>query len=288
MKKNLLKKFSAFIIIAMMFSATTHAQIVYTDVNPDQTITGTYNLDLNNDGVTDFVIAHSTANGICNTTSHYIRVTPSGSNQVADYATASATKMSINTLVSSATLTWSSTANQLMASYRNLTMKCIYPHWVGSGQWYNAVDGYLGLKLIKNGNTYYGWVRMSAITLAHGFIVKDYAFDSTPNHSILTGATSGARFAFVDGNETEQNNSVSIFPNPASDKITVNISSLTSKNADVKINDLMGKIVFSHQYNLEDGNASAEIDIADLSKGMYLIQIQNTEFLQTKKLFVTK
>ena len=38
MKKQLLKNISAFIVTAMLFSASANAQIVYTDVNPDVTI----------------------------------------------------------------------------------------------------------------------------------------------------------------------------------------------------------------------------------------------------------
>ena len=57
MKKQLLKKISAFIFIAMLFSASANAQIVYTDVIPDSTMldnfpiglnTKNYNLDLDN------------------------------------------------------------------------------------------------------------------------------------------------------------------------------------------------------------------------------------------------
>lgn len=63
MKKQLSKKFSAFIVTAMMFSAVANAQIVYKDVIPDKVlsllnIAGTlnYNIDLNNDSISDYKI----------------------------------------------------------------------------------------------------------------------------------------------------------------------------------------------------------------------------------------
>ena len=72
MKKQLLKKLTAFIVTAMMFSASANAQIVYTDVNPDSTITcsgtsctKTYNLDLNNDGISDYSISSVRTGNIC-------------------------------------------------------------------------------------------------------------------------------------------------------------------------------------------------------------------------------
>ena len=65
MKRQLQKKFYAFIFTAMMFSASANAQIVYTDLNPDSTMycnapvnpcNKNYNLDLNNDANNDFII----------------------------------------------------------------------------------------------------------------------------------------------------------------------------------------------------------------------------------------
>lgn len=56
MKKQLLKKFYAFIIMMMFSIVTAKAQIVYTDIIPDTILTnpGNYDLDLNNDGQIDF------------------------------------------------------------------------------------------------------------------------------------------------------------------------------------------------------------------------------------------
>ena len=72
MKKQLLKKLSAFIVSAMLFSASANAQIVYKDVNPDSTITclgssctKSYNVDLNNDGISDYSISSVRTGNIC-------------------------------------------------------------------------------------------------------------------------------------------------------------------------------------------------------------------------------
>jgi len=62
MKKLLPQRLTAFIVsivFGMLFSVSANAQIVYTDVNPDLTITQTdigstvHALDINNDGITD-------------------------------------------------------------------------------------------------------------------------------------------------------------------------------------------------------------------------------------------
>ena len=85
MKKQLLKKFYAFIVSAMMFSVSANAQFVYTDIVPDSifTITSlatqTYNLDINGDGTTDFLI-NAAHYSILGSLSSYVSITPQGSN----------------------------------------------------------------------------------------------------------------------------------------------------------------------------------------------------------------
>ena len=125
MKKNLLKQISALIITAMLFSASANAQIVYTDVNPDTTVTcstppcsNSYNLDLNNDGTNDFVINHSFGFAGCafgRAYQNYIWVTPLATNQVVGYSGFSATKMTPNAIINATVLTWNDSVNQSMA-----------------------------------------------------------------------------------------------------------------------------------------------------------------------------
>src|SRR5580765_740740 len=82
------------IILSAVINQFVNAQIVYTDVNPDVTTSGTYNLDLNNDGTTDFVIKYTSKSvigtGNCKgqtATNQYIKVTPLHNNQVLDTET---------------------------------------------------------------------------------------------------------------------------------------------------------------------------------------------------------
>lgn len=56
MKTQFLKSFIAFLILNATFLISAHAQIIYTDVIPDQTFNtngSVYHLDLNNDSVID-------------------------------------------------------------------------------------------------------------------------------------------------------------------------------------------------------------------------------------------
>ena len=141
---------TAFIALSLcLFNQFSSAQVVYTDVNPDITSISTYNLDLNNDGTIDFVITKSSATVTstrCSGThiNSYIRISPTGSNQVSDYSSSYPTKMAISTVIGASTLTWNNVANQLMTSFVWVCAGFTTPfywHVATAGQWYAATDG---------------------------------------------------------------------------------------------------------------------------------------------------
>src|SRR5580765_534690 len=56
MKSPLSIRIPGLVITALLSLGAAQAQIVYTDVNPDSFVNGSYNLDLDNDGITDFIL----------------------------------------------------------------------------------------------------------------------------------------------------------------------------------------------------------------------------------------
>lgn len=192
MKTQLIKSIFFYLLTSIFYLLKANAQIVYTNVNPDATSSGGYNLDLNNDGITDFIITHttSTISGSPNCsgtkTNNFIKVSPTGNNQCAT------NKLVANTIINSSLLTWNSSANQVIAS--SIWHCGFHPNgwsWTASypGHWSNSVIGYMALKITVNGNTYYGWLGMNTF-LASTFTIKDYAYNSIPNQPILAGEIS--------------------------------------------------------------------------------------------------
>jgi hypothetical protein len=81
----------------------------------------------------------------------------------------------------------------------------------------------------------------------------------------------GIMVDYVDG-ITENNNSFVVYPNPATDNITING---LNNFSDVRILDLTGKIV--HQINSINTN-TIQLNLNDLiSAGTYLIYINNVD-----------
>ncbi|MFI5219411.1 MAG: T9SS type A sorting domain-containing protein [Bacteroidia bacterium] len=288
------RQFIMALVLAGGFCISSNAQIVYTDVNPDLTSTGAYNLDLNNDGINDFVIKHTSSLAIglfCpggTRTNNAVRVTPLGSNQVLDtiYSAVNySRKLLLNTVIDSSTLTWKNDSNQII---RTSTFSCFGGaggyHWVNStsGYWLGSTDGYLGLKLIFSGNTYFGWLRMSVPSTAISFALKDYAYNSVPNQFILAGDTGTTTTGIIHNNF--QANSLSVYPNPGTNSVTIKFPS--DKAGEIKIVNLFGQIVFSVPIKI--GTEEKTIDINKFSAGMYVARWSSGENFGTKIFSVIK
>lgn len=276
MKKQLQKKFFAIGVAAILFSASANAQIVYTDVNPDITsnsTNSTYKLDLNNDGTNDFEIMSSLESGGCSFfgqnlifTRSIIRISPLGTNQVA------VTKLELNTNINSSILNWRNNIDQIMAS--SSAGRC--GHSVSI--WETAVNGYLALSLISGGNTYYGWARLDT-TGVSSFTIKDYAYNPVPNQPILAGQTS-----ILGINENPLASKIIIFPNPASNQVTISLGSLQSE-VEVAITDTTRKIVYKTK---ESEAQNIKVNTTDFANGIYVVQIKAKDFVTTKKLVINK
>ena len=174
---------------------TGNNTIVYTDVHPDSTIYavlsstyGTagehYDLDLNNDGVKDFELrvyaissrgggerplrgAHATVSTIYYTSDKKVAIESRRIDLLDSLGSIGASSES-----------WMSGSINLLGA--NIV-------WARD-------TAFLGLKLIKGSDTYYGWVRLAGVlrtgfTLGATITVLDYAYNSTPNAPILAGQT---------------------------------------------------------------------------------------------------
>lgn len=225
MKKQIKeKRFSFIIIIIFSFSilATnssckkeTNAEtgkiasppgstIIYTDINPDTLLSSSqtiYNLDLNKDGITDFVFRGGFYISVCGD-GYSIGVTnlsvePANENNAILNDGASHAYVLDSTVAIVPGSPWANTSQVLLIGGRG-SSRCL-PSIHRGGYWVNVSDKYLGLKFIKGNNTYYGWAKLSSsyyytpdhqYQLSRGQLtIKDYAYNSSPNQPILAGQT---------------------------------------------------------------------------------------------------
>ncbi|HEX4374710.1 MAG TPA: hypothetical protein VHZ50_15510 [Puia sp.] len=185
----------------------TGSTIIYTDVNPDSSIlltSDSFDLDLNNDGITDFTFNKSLSSTQCRSavqttfTFHiHLSITPANTNNA---AMTSASNIALALDADSATTIgpdslWATTSEVLLEGVAISNCTPVSGH---AGYWLNVSDKYLGLKFTAGNNTYYGWARLSStysvgagsdLIIGGQLILKDYAYNSAPNQPILAGQT---------------------------------------------------------------------------------------------------
>ena len=289
MKKQLLRKLSAFIFTSMLFSASANAQIVYTDVTPDQVISATtipstedYNIDLNNDGINDYKISCSRSGGIC-------PLAPSSRlyiNFISDSA------LNSNAVVTGTSITYplamnlndSISSGLSFSSFGYLRRNTSGGPCTGTfGVWSYSIDRYLGLKLIVGGNTYYGWARMQidVVTGIPSCTIKDYAYNSIPNQPILAGDTGTGSTGIFENSFAA---TINLFPNPANNHLSIALGS-NNKKVDLAIADMTGKIIYT---TIAYETNRIEVNTSEFAEGIYIVQIQSGEFISTKKIIIKK
>ena len=72
-----------------------------------------------------------------------------------------------------------------------------------------------------------------------------------------------------------------IYPNPANNFIQLKYNGKTLSNVEVKIFDILGKIVFTKNINLTQSDEQT-IDVSSLPKGIYIVKISGNDFTSSK------
>lgn len=307
MKKATLKIFSVLVVAAFLFAANAHAQIVYTDVIPDTTVSatnGAYNLDLNNDGVIDFTLRKENVYfcpamlGAISTTYTDIVIDALNGNEVSNDTNNYPKKLKFNNVIKNGGTAWIDAADQLLAKKSNVIRRGRDHCFIASpltyaGNWNAAGNRYVGLRLIVGATKYYGWVRLNVANGGNAVTIKDYAYDSTPGHSIKAGATSGARLINdAVTNETLTEDQIIIAPNPFSNTTTITFSISKSQKVSVQIFDITGRLIktFSDK-EMSQGNQQIDWNATDnkgqaVGAGIYFLNLYDGEKSYSRKLIV--
>jgi hypothetical protein len=161
-------------------------EIVYTPANVTITVRSLHNypLDLNNDGTADFFIDATYRQSIDQSggTSR-IMVKPGAGNGAVGYGGKSALAMIAGQRIGSGR----KFAGQRMAT----VFSFIGTEFRFSGQWANVKNRYLGLQFQIDGQTHYGWARLTVGGDILEGKLTGYAYETIPNTPIVAGKMSG-------------------------------------------------------------------------------------------------
>jgi hypothetical protein len=164
----------------------------------------------------------------------------------------------INVTGTTATVTWTAvpTTNYYQIRYRTAA---------GPGAWVNGTasgaatsKNYTGLAL----NTDYEW-QIRAICNPSPF--------STGPWSGLASFTTLASKPSVE--EIALENNITVYPNPATSVVMVDVTTEAAQQTVVKLYDISGRLVKQMQAQHESGAHTMTISLSELSNGMYTVQV---------------
>jgi len=132
---------------------------------------------------------------------------------------------------------------------------------------------YKSTKKLKSQTTYY-W-RMRA--MSNGGVLADTT-DWSEERSFVTGNATG-----IGENEGKQ---LSLYPNPAHNKVNLRFDAEGSSMASYEVIDLVGKTVIKGEMTLDHGTNIEEINLTGLRKGYYILRLQAEGTTLNHKLIV--
>ena len=132
--------------------------------------TGYLQMDLNQDSIVDFLYTF--------TSMAEFSVTSQGANQAGGPLTA-------GTEIDQSLSDYWQSGSQTMVQW----IRLLDDNTVSLGPWAGVDNGYMGLELEADGQTYYGWARITADYDDIYVVVHEWAYESTPGIGIAAGAT---------------------------------------------------------------------------------------------------
>lgn len=242
-KNDFSKKLAKYGALSLAIAGVADAsgQIIYTDVNPDYDSgpLGSYAVDFDGDGTEDLIVSQLS----------------SGYNIVTADAGSSAGVLAASNggYFYASNLAYGAVIDGGAGSFRSFGDLCAGVGYLGS-QFCGTGDGYIGVEFEISGVTHYGWVRVD-VSDSSNFVLKDFAYESTPNTSIIAGdvGTIGVNDEVFKGfNYFVANNQLTLTSNSAMEKIT--------------IYNLLGQETVSQKLS----NSTEIVDLSSFGSGIYL------------------
>ena len=251
-------------------------QIIYQDILPDDILTGTgnyYYLDLNGDLNDDL----SLLTGVWSSNGTFVSgpyvglnynrynqaafANPNANNEIIIDGMGSFSALNLNDPINASANFYnlpSSTFLALGAQNLLVAQSISYSDTNYQGNWPGVNDKFLGLKFIIGTNIHYGWLRMDLSPDCDTLIIKDFAYNSTPNQGLLAGQTT------LDISESEIDEfTVFISQN----NLVINRKKDSRQNLEIYTID--GKLIFEKEIMTK----TETISIPGISNGIYLIKI---------------
>lgn len=175
-------------VSALALAHPTEAEVIFTATHQVIGANATFNLDVNNDGITDFTVSnfYFVGTSIYQGANGHVSMLPGFGNQVV--ATS-------NNSVAALPLGYKIGAKDKFGGNDDLeTCHAALHSYFRDGQWLNVKNKFIGLKFTINGQTHFGWARLTvrqATFCQSQVLLTGYAYEDVANMPIAAGKTSG-------------------------------------------------------------------------------------------------
>jgi hypothetical protein len=110
-----------------------------------------------------------------------------------------------------------------------------------------------------------------------------YFASPTIGYAVLGDVFKNSTGLMLGVNKVDKKDAVKIYPNPASDQITIAFDETPAQPFAIEITDCLGKKIYSRSFQAEN---FATINIASFSKGFYFLTVVSQQQRQTQKIIV--
>jgi len=145
-------------------------------------------------------------------------------------------------------------------------------------------DGQLEIPAAEAGINY---IRVTDVTVLFGAGSTDaYDIDGIVGlNQCATSTIGNNRVSSTEAEIGEAEYGVEVYPNPAKDLVSINVSSINNKDEyTVKIVDLMGRVLISEMINNTTGSFMHNMNISEFPAGIYIVSVESNGTRELTKL----
>ncbi len=127
----------------------------------------------------------------------------------------------------------------------------------------------------------------TSITVNYGTVTSSSKLKVAGVNACGTGSVKSKSLVPCTPRLSENDNQISnliVFPNPASDEITVRLESMEMQNVNMIITDIIGRDLIKKEFDAVIGSQEFKLDLSSLQNGIYLIQISTLSGKQVIKI----
>ena len=273
--------------VAVLPAQSADAQVVYTDVDPDVTVTdGAFDIDFDGNGTPELSISeNSTRDQIT------IRTDPTTAEFVDGvigngFPFGSATYAYVLPLSDGAPISDSEDDFILLSDFAIEAQATFTYAGLDPNGWGKAGEAFAGVRFNLSDGAHFGWIRVE-ISGPGVIRVVDYAYESQPNTPIIAGATGVAS----DPDALESGYLFSeVSPNPVAGRSTFQLAVGQAETVTAELFDALGRRVQTlFTGALTPGTPqTVAVTASELPAGVYVVRVTGDSFVTTRNVTVVR